>query len=218
VNWEPLKITAWLTCGVVSDAALPIDGILYYQAMRLAHGPQDMTLPGGHAGVNPQGARVPIQRVHAVDWYYKASFAQWSQPCVEGTDHWNKRFDLGMADLIDFAGKRGRVIVEQSRYKAYHMPVFYRHCLSVWWYVVGDREAIAGLLWSMTHVGKKTSQGYGQVLRWEIEPAPADYSQCGPDGQLMRAIPDDGGILYGIRPSYWDRRNQVRCRLPNSLR
>ena len=48
----------------------------------------------------------------------------------------------------------------------------------------------------------------------KLEPWPEDWS-CYRDGQPMRAIPADDGILYGVRPSYWSPKNQVPCRLPH---
>ena len=46
--FNPLKITAYLQCAVVTDETLPIDGVLYYYAMRQEYGVQDATIPGGH--------------------------------------------------------------------------------------------------------------------------------------------------------------------------
>lgn len=215
--FEPMKITAWLQCGVVSDAYLPIDGILHYQAMREANGGQDMTIPG--AELQPKGTKpvhlwLKVVNGSTDQWFYAASFAQWGVAVIEGQDHWNKRFDQSLALLVDFEGKRGKVIVEQGRYKAYHMPVWYRHALSVTWYAVGDMGWVRRMLSTVTHLGKKTSQGWGAVLRWSIEPWHADWSVRGQHGQLMRAIPAPQGIRVGCRPSYWLPKNQLICEVP----
>jgi len=220
--FSPLKITAYLQCAVVADETLPIDGILYYYAMRAEHGAQDVTVPGGHVDKEPVWASVPLLMLNrGPEWFYAASFAQWSQPVAEMTDHWNKRYDTRYDGLVDFHGKRGKVVVEQGRYKAYHMPVFCRHTLSVSWYVMGGQESVERLLARVTHIGKKTAQGWGAVLRWEIVPWPHDWSVRGPDSELMRAIPasaakdgPDKTLFCGYRPSYWDRRNQAMCAVP----
>lgn len=220
--FSPLKITAHLQCAVVTDETLPIDGVLYYYAMRQEYGVQDVTIPGGHPDKQPIHASVPLLMLNkGPQWFYAASFAQWSQPVAEMTDHWNKRYDVKYDDLVDFGVKRGKVIVEQGRYRAYHMPVFCRHSLSVSWYVMGGGEAIRTLLAYVTHLGKKTAQGWGAVLRWEVEPWRADWSVRGSGGELMRAIPasasKDGParLLYcGYRPSYWDKQNQAMCVVP----
>lgn len=208
--FEPLKITAYPRCGIESDQHLPIDAILYYAAMARHYGPQALSTPG-QATAEP--VDLPLAK-HAGGgvWFYSASFAQWDSPS-EGQTFWAKRFDRKQEGLIDFGKKRGKVITEQGQYKAYKMPVFYRHALSVSWYVVGDKDAIESLLATMTHVGKKTSQGFGRINRWTVESIADDWSLY-KDGQLMRAMPQSGGILYGIRPSYWESCNQVPCLLP----
>lgn len=210
--YEPLKVTATLRCGVVANRHLPLDGILLYAAMRERHGPQLLTTPGAVPDLEMEP--LPLARLNeGPEWYYAASFAAWPETMAEGRDYWNKRFDQARSDLVDFAGRRGRVLVEQARYKSYHMPVFYRHALEVSWYVVGDGAELERLLAPMMHIGKKASQGWGRVIGWEIVPCSHDWS-VRRAGRLMRSIPARDGILYGIRPPYWLPANQVPCRLP----
>lgn len=224
---EFLRVRAWLRTGVVADRWLPLDGVLFYQAVRRDLGPQEVTIPGASLLEQPKGraapgGRLPLAIARGREWYYRCSWAQWG-PHADGQDYWNKRFDVGFADLVDFRGRRGRVIVEQSSYRAYHMPISYRAALWVEWYCVGDRQAIGELLCCTTHLGKKTSQGWGRVSRWEIKPIPEDWSVWR-EGRLMRGIPPEdlsGSFAadlrianYGIRPSYWDRRNQTTLVMP----
>jgi CRISPR type IV-associated protein Csf3 len=213
-----LKVTAHLQAPVVSDAFLPLDGVLYFLYMREKYGDQAVTIPGrNHETKGPDGF-LPLKRcqTHTQQWYYACSFAQWSVPCVEDTGYWHKRFDTHATRMLDHGRIKGRLDQGSGKYRTYRMPVFTRHALSVHWYCVGERDALSALLRFATHLGKKYSQGYGAVLRWDIEPAPEDYSAVGPDGQLMRAIPSDtpGAVICGYRPSYWDRRNQAPCRMP----
>lgn len=210
--FEPLKITARPRVGIECDAFLPIDAILHYAAMRRRYGPQMLTTPGRAPDV--AAVELPLDRRGEGDgWYYAASFAVWG-PHADYESFWVKQFDRKPSDLIDFDGRRGNVIIEKGRYKSYHMPTFLRHALWVSWYVVGDRAEIASLLAPMTHVGKKTAQGNGRLNGWAVEPWPEDWSESGPDGRLMRAVPDPAGVLYGVRPSYWLAENQMPCRLP----
>lgn len=211
--YKPLRITAYPRCGIVADEYLPIDGILFYVAMRQAYGSQILTTPGKSA--DAIAVELPLEkRTLNGEWFYAASFAEW-QYYADGQGFWVKRFDQKQGHFIDFDNRRGKVIVEQGRYKAYHMPTFYRHALAVVWYVVGDKTKIENLLAHVTHIGKKTAQGNGRIIRWKVEEWSHDWSLYGEDGQLMRAIPDgENGILYGIRPSYWARENQVMAALP----
>ena len=228
-DMEPLRITAHLRTDVVADRWLPLDAILLYQANRQALGPEIATLPGG---VDTQGAStLPLEIIHPGRkiWYYACSWAQ-PQPwwVAEGQDHWNKRFDQGFAHLVDFGGRRGKVIIEQGRYKAYHMPVFYRVAEEVEWYCVGDKARIGALLSTTTHLGKKRSQGYGRVIKWEIESIEQNWS-IWKDNKLTRGVPQDDAlqliqehgkfelfnvIHYGIRPSYYRKDNQMMLAMP----
>jgi CRISPR type IV-associated protein Csf3 len=215
----PLKITATLQTPIICDHTLPIDALIYFYAHRDAYGEQVATLPGERNIPKGEHVPLPLLEVNRKDtkqrWYYAASWAQWPEQVAFGTDYWNKRFDANHADLIDFGKRRGKVIVEQGQYKSYHMPVFTRHALSVHWYVVGDGDEIQRLLAHATHIGKKSAQGYGAVLKWSVEAIANDYSRVGDKGQLMRPIPSDNGVLIGYRPSYWLPANQTYCEVPH---
>jgi CRISPR type IV-associated protein Csf3 len=215
---EPLHITAYMQTPVVSDASLPLDAVLYYTAMREQYGDQVVTVPGSEHPNRVPAISLPLMRHHEEGpmWFYACSWAQWSRPVATGRDHWNKRFDLSLASLVDFQGRRGKVDVSSATYKAYHMPVFYRHSLSVCWYLVGHRQSIERWLPHCTHLGKKTAQGWGAVLRWRVETWQADWSVQDDAGHLMRAIPAESGILIGFRPSYWLPKNQTICEVPDA--
>jgi CRISPR type IV-associated protein Csf3 len=211
-KYNPLHIRAYLESPVIADKYLPIDGILHYQLMREAYGHQDYTVPGETPVTPEAGTSMPLARVnkHGPQWFFAASFAQWSHN-VEGTDYWTKKFDSKLMDLLE--GQKGKLNVSSGYYRGYHMPVFYRSAIHIDWYIVGLQSGIERLLSTCTHVGKKHAQGWGSVSRWIIEPCMEDWSVwC--DGRLMRAIPADTGTLYGYRPSYWVQCNQALCRLP----
>lgn len=212
---EPLHVRAHLRTAVIADRYLPLDGILFYQAMRNEHGPQVVTIPGQCILCEEDTLPLAVANDGTPEWYYRCSWARWSHE-VEGRDYWNKRFDAQFSDLIDFSKRRGKVLIEQGRYKAYHMPVFYRAASWVEWWCVGDRERIEYLLSCCAHIGKKTAQGWGRVSQWEIEEAPEDWSVWR-DDELMRGIPGELGDLqhYGIRPSYWLPANQTMLVMPN---
>lgn len=217
--FENIKITARLQCGVISDGFLPLDGILHYQVHREQLGEQTITLPGQSTG-GPLGEQLPFKKVNSFKrhdsrlWFYACSFAQWPEHAVEGKDYWNKRFDLSLVSLVE-EGKAKRLDVAAGRYKSYHMPVFYRSALSVSWYAVGDRVEIEMLLSSVFNIGKKPAQGWGAVREWQVEPFEEDWSVWSSTGRLMRAIPQAGGLVYGIRPSYWNPKHQFPCRMPD---
>lgn len=211
-EFQSLKITAVPRCGIVTDSFMPIDAILFYAAMRRKYGPQLVTNSSGVPDVAP--VELPLAKRGDGDlWYYAASFAEWDCP-TEGTAFWNKRFDTAQSDLVDFGRKKGMVIIKKGHYKAYHSQINYRHARSISWYVVGDSAEIKALLDMMRFVGKKTAQGWGEIASWSIEAMDYNWSVWR-GSELMRSIPAPSGIVYGIRPSYWLRSNQVPCLLPS---
>lgn len=218
-RYQPLRIRAYLQTPVIADRFLPLDGVLAYIARRRKFGFPEVSLPG--QSLLPEAETLPSLPIDHIghpspSWHYACSFAQWPEHAVEGSDHWNKRLDLPLAYLIDFKGRTQRVVISQDAYKAYHVPVFYRHALYVDWYAMATADKLKRLLAFATHLGKKTSQGWGAVLRWEVETWHADWSVRNDDGQLMRAIPtnDQNAPVIGVRPSYWNQRHQFPCVLP----
>lgn len=208
--FENLKITAYLQCGVVSNNWIPLDAILFYIAMRKRYGSQDITIPGGKQE-SKADVELPFEhREKLGEWYYACSFAEWPELVTDGSDHWNKKFDSRYVEYLEWTGK---LVINRGQFRAYHMPVFYRHALTLTWYAVGDKKEIERLLPFVTHIGKKYSQGWGRVLSWQVDEIDKDWSEEKAN-QAMRSIPAENGILYGIRPSYWLRENQIDCKLP----
>lgn len=233
MNWrdtfEPLKVTAWLRTGVIADEYLPLDAIIRYQAFRNAYGHQDYSLPGGDFNTpNLPPCSMPLaKRERDGVWYYACSFAR-PQPWWIGEyqDHWNKRFDASLADLIDFAGRRGAVNIKSAKYRAYHMPVFYRVAQKIEWYCVGDLSMIGSLLSTCTGLGKKIVQGWGRVIKWEVERCKNDWSEF-MEGMPTRALPAKSLLdetrgsgsafkvkYYGVRPPYYAKSTQMLCVMP----
>lgn len=222
-DFEPLLVRALLRSGVASDAFLPLDGILMYQAHREKEGAQAATIPGEYSsqgGVSLPLAAQSYANHDFTKWYqyYKCSWAQWPDHTIQAQDYWNKRFDLGFAEWIDFQGKKGTVLIDKGEFKSYHNALYYRAALWLEWYCVGEKQGIERLLSTVTHIGKKTSQGFGRVARWEVQSIADDYSIWYGD-KLMRGVPpgDAPGYptgVYGIRPSYWNKANQMLLALP----
>lgn len=215
--FQNLRIRAYLQTGVISDAYLPLDGILYYHLTRELMGVKDLSKPGESNVREGANITLPIKKggPKGDAWFYHCSFAQWPANTVEDETFYVKRFDLNHSDMIDIS-KKSKVQTSRGQYKAYHLNVFYRHALYVEWYAVGWKDQIEKLLQFCTNIGKKTTQGWGAVLRWEVIEWPEDWSVRGPGNRLMRNVPMRGerGLLYGIRPSYWNERHIFTCKMP----
>lgn len=214
--YTPIHIRAYLQTGVVGDGAIPLDGLLFNAIMREEYGAEILQIPGRYSVPELPTDRIPIAQVNTEAkglWYYAASWADWPEHAVEGCATWVKQFDSAMMDLISRVNLPRHLNRGSGRYRGYRMPVFYRSALYVDWYVLGLPDRISELLSTMTHIGKKRSQGWGAIRQWVVEPFPQDWS-CYRDGEPMRAIPSESGPTYGIRPSYWNPVNQCSCILP----
>lgn len=215
-DYKPLRVTARLGSPVAGDLSLPLDSILLSHALYRMWGYPDVLRPRQHIDYDPDVVPLAVYEADKPWWFYACSFAQWPERFVNGKAYWNKRFDLQYANYTDAA----RVDIKSGTYKAYHHPIFYRSALEVWWWCVGDAEAIADLLTGVFGLGQKRYMGWGRVLSWSITETKADYSTI-KDGILTRAIPSQfvakQGIMprnlhaismRGIRPPYWDKHNQ----------
>jgi hypothetical protein len=86
----------------------------------------------------------------------------------------------------------------------------------------GDRRVIEELLSTLTHIGKKTSNGLGAVSRIIIEETGRDESVVSPEGKLRRHVPANsryapgaGALKYmPLTHPYWDQGREELCRIP----
>jgi CRISPR type IV-associated protein Csf3 len=216
---RPMRIRAHLLDGRVAgtEPYFPLDSILAAEWIRRNH-------PGQFYNPPPPGVKegwiespLPFER-RGDPWYYACSFNQ-AEPLTEYVAYWHRRFDDQLERYIDFQGRRGKISEQSGRYKAYRMPlnILILPCLE--WYAVGDLEAVRELCQDIAAIGKKVSQGYGIVDRWEIEPWPEDWSEVR-EGKLTRAVFDlpeettGRRRIYGVRPPYWQRENQFEVWMP----
>lgn len=222
-SYIPLRVTATLRCGVISDGWLPFDAILYYaQHAATLIAPRVATVPRARTVQEDADAAtagtLPLKRLagDTPHWYHAASCAVWPSHVADGIDYWSKRLDQSQVDLLAPAATRAKIPISGGPYRGYRMPVHYRHALSLTWYCVGDPARIVPLLRLVRGLGKKTAHGWGRVIAWDVQASPEDWSVTGPDGRLMRPIPseDPAAPIYGLRPPYWLPRHQQPCRLP----
>lgn len=218
---QPLKIRAFLLDGRIAgtEAFFPLDSILAAEWIRRNHPDRFYEPPPPGVKEGWIEADLPLERRGTGDrWYYACSFNQ-AEPLREYVTYWHRRFDDHLERYIDFKERRGKVDEKSGKYKAYRMPlnVLILPCLE--WYAVGDIEAVRNLCQGISAIGKKPAQGYGIIDRWEIEPWPEDWSEVR-DGRLTRAVFDlPAGVkgrrrIYGVRPPYWARENQVEVWVP----
>jgi len=242
---QPMQITAYVagSIALARPEDLALDGLLSYQILRRHFKDEFYYLPDpkeklffARIPLEMRGEPLPrIQNLKTGDkwivpaenvkdeslWYWACSSAQID---VKGRDtqYWNKRFDTqaGLSDHIDFGGKVEKILIEQGRYKAYHMPLPTLVCDRVTWYAYGDIDKVADLLTGIASIGKKRNYGNGNLLRVEVTPMAEDWSEwC--NNKLMRPLPRQlgSGVKWELfdmqhtafRAPQWHPGNQEMC-------
>lgn len=217
-TFKQLRIRAYLKTGVISDQYLPLDGVLYYHLVRQEMG-VELTTKSRESNVREcQCITLPIKKGGAKDetWYYNCSFAQFPTHTIEDSSFKVKSGDW-LRHENHFNAKK-KIDTTRGKFKNAHIKLYYRHCTHIDWYCVGNPIEIAKLLSFCTNLGKNSGDGWGEVLKWEIKDWAENWSVKNDKGELMRAVPayKGDGILYGLRPSYWNPRHIMSCFMPNN--
>lgn len=151
----------------------------------------------------------------------------------ESVTSWTKRWDEKNDDIVKFNGKgKERVDIGSGFYKNYHMPVVTKSYKTITFCVRGNMEEVKRLLENyIFYLGKKGSQGFGQVKKWEFEEIEADWSIYR-DGKLMRPVPAKeckekieemmqkeipvNARQHPILPPYWRKETEL-CLMPEGM-
>ena len=163
---------------------------------------------------------MPIARpVLNSEWYWAVSSPHYIENHQQ-TTRFRKRWDYQELHL-DWGKKRAKVDGSQGHFKAYDLPRYDREMQSIHWFCIGDRDGIAELLQPVTNLGKKRSQGCGQVHKWEVLPFEHDWHLWRGDS-LARPMPVNmikqpqsiNMMNWGWRPPTWLAANKSMCFMP----
>lgn len=161
-------------------------------------------------------------------WWYAVSSPIPIDDQGQQAFHWTKRLPLDpyYADYLAPETKRKNVIItEKGRYRDYHDPLLTRSIQSIQWTADGDADAVQALLDAVRFIGKKRSQGYGQLhpdCPWAVTSDDMPYNDV-QDGRYVRAVPMTRMTLdcpvahMAFRAPQWLRCNQMVCHPPGSV-
>lgn len=163
---------------------------------------------------------MPIEKkVLRDEWYWAVSSPHYKEEYRQ-TQRYRKRWDY-QEHHLEWGKKRAKVSGSEGHFKAYDLPRYDRTIRSVHWFCVGDESRIHELLKNVTHIGKKRSQGCGQVYRWEVAPFVDDWhlwrgeSLARPIPIGMISPPKEVNIMnWGWRPPTWLAANKSLCYMP----
>lgn len=197
--YKRLEIIAHMATPVVVNDELYLDGILYGVQRRRELGDSYYNLP--RFGLKPYGVktRLPLKRLRGS---YLCSMARF-RDVTTYTNRYRKRTnELSATKWVE----PKRIYTDQKVYKNYDIPLSVVTCSRIHWIVVGNEQAIRELLKSVTYIGKKQSQGYGKVTKWEIRPTNKKglrhFRVYNPDGDLGSYAVD----MKTVSPPYCNRK------------
>lgn len=153
------------------------------------------------------------------EWYWAVSSPRYIENHQQ-ISRYRKRWDKQELHL-DWGKKRAKVNGSEGHFKAYDLPRYDREMQTIHWFCIGDRDSIADLLQFVTNLGKKRSQGCGQVHKWEVLPFEHDWHLWRGDS-LARPMPVNmieqpqsiNMMNWGWRPPTWLAANKSMCYMP----
>lgn len=202
-NW---RVTAWLSSPLCGDAPM-LDSLLE-EGMARAHGKLQAIMRRDTAP-EPGSVHIPCLRGHigGVDKIPRCS-SPVLPACEARHEHFAKRIDVASADLLR-DDSRLVVAVGNSWTKSYRLPLRVQSIDRVTWFVGGSkRNTLHSLLRKVMAIGRKRSQGFGRVDRWQYDEIRQDLSWFAPvfgGTLLMRPLPwspDLPADLVGYRRDF----------------
>jgi len=160
------------------------------------------------------------------DWYWQTSGPAYCYH-TEQESRYRKRWQPGHDSPVpNWGSRKAKWNTSAGSEKSYDLPVYLRLTDRIDWYCNGDPEGIEHLLLGCAGLGKKRSQGHGQVISWEVTEIESDWHLYR-EGSLMRPIPVEwvdrpcefAVRQWGWRPPAWLPANSRRCAMPiNTVR
>ncbi len=211
MSHNSLKITATLTSPYVSTDYIFFDALISSAVWQDVMQNRAFDIPENKTEVF--NIPLPLKQIGTKEPFYAASIG-FPKQAVEGTARWRKQTDIE---------SKKKIRIGSGEYKRYDMPMPYTSAEEIIFYANGNKAEIERLLQYIPGIGKKRTQGYGNVRTWQVEQSEHDYSVV-KDGIPMRPIPVseaaqfnlkcDVEMLFAARPPFWHRKNMTRCFMP----
>jgi len=225
----PLQITAYLSSpiAVYDDWTPQLEGILIYQLLSNL----------GLAHPNPSIEQVKenqtiIDRYLPIKKDPEHTFYYCSNPVYtyhsEEQSRFRKRWSPDQEACINWGKRKPKFETSQGAEKAYDLPLFLRLTPRIDWFAIGTRYQVEPLLNDVSGLGKKRSQGFGQVSKWVVKEVKDDWSLVR-EGELMKPVPNvvfkELGITqlynllqWGWKPPIWLPENKNLCFMPEVVK
>lgn len=210
------KITFRLTSSISFIDKPCFDGILAYAWTKEHFGTVQARLSIPKDELIDFNAVLPIM-VHE-NGYFLASHMFFDGNCaIEQTSSWKKRWASKHDQIADFGKSKRKIDVGRGEFKSYDMPINLVNTPEVWFFFHSDDIKMVEHLIDkhICFLGKKRSQGYGEISDFAIEEIP--------DQKIIRPVPKKfftsippGEIKYcAWKPPYWLPDNFDICIIEN---
>lgn len=211
LQYEPLKITASLTSAYVTTDYIFFDSLISSAVWQDCMKDKAYNVPENKSELFY--IPLPIKPVGTKELFYAASIG-FPKQAVDGVARWRKTTEIE---------SKKKISIGSGEFKRYDMPMPYTSAEEIIFYVNGNKAEIERLLQFIPSIGKKRTQGYGNVRTWQVEQSEHDWSIVR-DGVPMRPIPVseaeqfnlkcDVEMFFAVRPPYWHRSNLTKCFMP----
>lgn len=193
---QNLVVRAFMASPTVFIDGIHLDAILLYEYCR-KNDPDFYTrnINAGDDFKYPDNFPVKVINFDGT-WFYACSDAVYRIDKTVRT-FWNRRTDDKR--LENYFNTKKKLRTSAGVTKNYRIPMNTNLVKEFIWYCVGDKEQIQNLLSKVYYLGKKHSQGKGQVAKWEVEEIDKDYSIF-IDDVLIKTVPIDYLQTKGIEP------------------
>lgn len=220
-TYTPLKISMDILPPLyINSPWLHFDSILTYLCIRDALDELFYYLPTEKI-IDISKLKIPLKKTEDI---YHSSVGIYSDNLRLYRDKLYKRFTDKQTYKLTKKQQKGKIPINRGYFKDFmiNMPMLITD--NITFYANGDKNEIKKLLSNITHLGKKTSIGSGQITKIKIEKIEEDYSFF-KDNNVMRPIPVKIKlpIIEGMRfekqpykPPYWDKNNISMCYVPKN--
>jgi CRISPR type IV-associated protein Csf3 len=200
-NYQPLKITLQTLQPIVGTEPLHLDGLLAKVVVTEAM--QGKPLPQ-----TPDAYFIPLpigieRMIDGLPLWQSTDF----MPVGAKSDHthYHQRGDCNPYDYAaSKLSRRKQPPTTEGQYMSYRIPI--KRTIADRWEAtcVGDRALVEKYLSTMQYVGKKHSQGYGRVLKWNVSVIPEFElkNRPIPMSQKSKIV---NFVMMGWTPPYWHR-------------
>ena len=169
-------------------------------------------------------SKIPLKK-HK-DNYFLASYMQYDEEkAINFTSSWKKRWANKYDFLADFGKSKRAIEIDKGAFKSYDIPLNLYNLDSVWFFFDSDNvKEVENLIKKHLYgLGKKTSQGYGEIKNIELESINYD-----PFENIIRPVPlpknitdfekttlmmENKLLICRYQPPYWSMVNSELCRI-----